>query len=159
VAQDAPVFDFGYIALEDVQIGAADRHRVDADDRVFCVAQCRLGDVAPRVAAKAVVAECLHDVPLKRLVERAYCLDERVVVAVAEVIVHADNAGGRAHRIQRGRDERSPFDLAGQGDDRVVHGDVDGRGVDAELSGEQVLEMRVDRFVVAEEGRAVGPTA
>jgi hypothetical protein len=140
VAQDAPVFDFGYIALEDVQIGAADRHRVDADDRVFCVAQCRLGDVAPRVAAKAVVAECLHDVPLMRLVKRAYCL------TVAEVIVHADNAGGRAHRIQRGRDERSPFDLAGQGDDRVVHGDVDGRGVDAELSGEQVLDMRVDRL-------------
>ena len=37
VAEDAPVGDLGDVALQDVQVGAADRDRVDADDRVGVV--------------------------------------------------------------------------------------------------------------------------
>jgi hypothetical protein len=63
VAEDAPVGNLRHVALEDVQVGAADGHRVDPDDRVLGIAQGWLGDVAPRVAAGAMVGERFHDLP------------------------------------------------------------------------------------------------
>jgi hypothetical protein len=63
VTEDAPVGNLRHVTLEDVQVGAADGHRVDSDDRVLGIAQSRLGDVAPGVAAGAVVGERLHDLP------------------------------------------------------------------------------------------------
>jgi hypothetical protein len=60
VAQDPPVRDLGYVALQDVQVGAADRHRVHAHDRVRVGTDLRLGDVLPRLAPRPVIHECLH---------------------------------------------------------------------------------------------------
>jgi hypothetical protein len=60
VAQDAPVRDLGYVALQDVQVGAANRHRIHAHDHVRIGTDLRLGDVLPRLAPRPVIHECLH---------------------------------------------------------------------------------------------------
>ena len=52
VAEDAPVGHLGNVALQDVQVGAADRDRVDADDRVGVVDDHRLGDLLPRLVVR-----------------------------------------------------------------------------------------------------------
>lgn len=50
----------GDVALEDVQVGAADRDAVDADDGVVGALDGRVRDVLPGPAAGTVVDECLH---------------------------------------------------------------------------------------------------
>ncbi|EME65435.1 dehydrogenase [Rhodococcus ruber BKS 20-38] len=60
VAEDAPVGDLGDVAAEDVQVGAADGDRVDADDRVGGVRDSGVGDVLPGAFARTVEHQCLH---------------------------------------------------------------------------------------------------
>ena len=60
VAEDASVGDLGDVALQDVQIGAADRDGVDAHDRVGVVDDHRHRDVLPRLVLRTVIHECLH---------------------------------------------------------------------------------------------------
>jgi hypothetical protein len=47
VAEDRARLNLGHVALEDVQVGAADRGRVDADDRVRRLLDRRVGDLVP----------------------------------------------------------------------------------------------------------------
>ena len=49
VAEDPPGGDGRDVTLEDVQVGAADRHGVDPDDRVGVVDERRLGHLLPRL--------------------------------------------------------------------------------------------------------------
>ena len=52
VAEDPAVGDGGHVAFEDVQVGAADRHRVDAHDRVGVVLDDRVRDFLPALVAR-----------------------------------------------------------------------------------------------------------
>ena len=60
VAEDAAVGHRGDVALEDVQVGAADRDGVDPHDRVGVVDDDRRGDLLPRLLPGAVVHDCAH---------------------------------------------------------------------------------------------------
>ena len=60
VAEDPSRFHLGHVALEDVQIGAADGDRVDPDDHVLRVLEVGQRDIDPRLAAGAVVHERFH---------------------------------------------------------------------------------------------------
>jgi hypothetical protein len=60
VAEHPPVGHRGHVALEDVQVGAADRGRVDADHDVGRVHDGGVGDVLPALAARTVIDERLH---------------------------------------------------------------------------------------------------
>jgi hypothetical protein len=63
VAEDAPVCHLRRVALEYVQVGAADRHRVDPHDRIGVVLDGGVRDVFPVLAAGAVVNQRLHGGP------------------------------------------------------------------------------------------------
>jgi hypothetical protein len=63
VAQDPAVRDGRDVALEDVQVGAADGGRVDLRDDVGGVPQDRVGDVLPDLVAGSVIDERLHGEP------------------------------------------------------------------------------------------------
>ena len=60
VAEDRAGRGLGHVALEDVQVGAADRGGVDAHDRVGRLDQGRVGDRVPTALAGAVIDEGLH---------------------------------------------------------------------------------------------------
>ena len=60
VAEDAAVGHRGHVALEDVQVGAADGGRVDPHDRVGVVDDHRVGDLFPGLLPGSVVDECSH---------------------------------------------------------------------------------------------------
>src|SRR5262249_15822395 len=60
VAEDAPLGHCRHVALEDVQIRAADRGRVDLDDHVGRLLDARIGDRVPRLFTGSAVYECLH---------------------------------------------------------------------------------------------------
>ncbi len=60
VAQDAAVGHRGHVALEDVQVRAADGHRVDPDDGVGVVADDGVRDLLPGRATGTVVDDCMH---------------------------------------------------------------------------------------------------
>jgi hypothetical protein len=60
VAEDPPVGHRGDVAFEDVEIGAADRHGVDADDGVGVVDDRGLGHIFPSLLTRPVIHECLH---------------------------------------------------------------------------------------------------
>src|SRR3954451_6526017 len=64
MAEDAPRGDGRHIAFQDVQVGSADRHQVDADDRIGVVDDAWVWYLLPCLLAWAVVDECLHDGPL-----------------------------------------------------------------------------------------------
>lgn len=66
VAQDAARFHLRYVALEDVQVGAADGHRVNADDDVRVRFQIWVWHLVPAALAGAVVDECVHEILLDR---------------------------------------------------------------------------------------------
>ena len=55
-----PAVHLGHVALEDVQVGAADRHGVDADDGIGVVDDRRVGDLLPVGLTGTVVDECVH---------------------------------------------------------------------------------------------------
>lgn len=59
VAEDRARRHLGDVALEDVQIGAADRRAADADDRVSRFLDRRVRDEFPRLLARAVIDERL----------------------------------------------------------------------------------------------------
>ncbi len=61
MAEHTSVGDGGDVAFEDVEIGAADRGRVDTDDRVGVVDDHRVGRLLPCLVAGAMVNERLHD--------------------------------------------------------------------------------------------------
>ena len=61
VAEDPPVGHRGHVALQNVQIGAADRHGVDPDDRVGVRDDARLRHLFPGLAPWAVVNKRSHD--------------------------------------------------------------------------------------------------
>ena len=63
VAEDAAVGDGRYITLEDVQVGATDRDRVDPDDRVRVVDDHRVWDFFPRLVPGSVVDDSKHGEP------------------------------------------------------------------------------------------------
>jgi hypothetical protein len=63
VAEDPPVGDRGDVAVQDVQVGAADRGGVDPDDDVGRFPHGGVRDVLPGLVARTVVDECLHLVP------------------------------------------------------------------------------------------------
>ena len=58
--QDSTCLDLGDVALEDVQVGATDRDRVDPDDDVGVGLQLRVGDLLPAPLAGSVIDECVH---------------------------------------------------------------------------------------------------
>ena len=60
VPEDPAVGDGRDVALEDVQVGAADRHRIDADDGVGVVDDDGLRDFLPGLLARTVVHDGLH---------------------------------------------------------------------------------------------------
>src|SRR5690606_27185415 len=64
VTQYAPGLDGGDVAVEDVQVGAADGDAVDADDGIVGVRDRGIRNVLPRPATRAVVNERLHRRPL-----------------------------------------------------------------------------------------------
>jgi hypothetical protein len=72
VPQDAARFAAGQIALEDVQIGAADGRPCDLDDRIRRRLDFWLRMVFPALLARAVIDERLHRGPfvLRRLARR-----------------------------------------------------------------------------------------
>ncbi len=60
VAQGAPGLDGGHIALEDVQIGAAEGGVGDAHHGIRGMLDARLGFVLPDPLARPVIDECFH---------------------------------------------------------------------------------------------------
>ena len=63
VPEDPALGHGGHVALEDVQVGPADRGGVDPHDRVAGLEQHGVGDLVPALDVRTVVDECLHDVP------------------------------------------------------------------------------------------------
>ena len=61
VAEDASLGDGGDVALQDVQVGAADRRGVDPNDHVRRLQDRGIRYLFPRFLAGAVVDERLHD--------------------------------------------------------------------------------------------------
>ncbi len=76
VAEDRPRRHLGDVALEDVQIGTADRRRVDAHDRVGRIDDRRVGHGIPGSLAWAVVHERLH-VDLRVGYDKSSCARDR----------------------------------------------------------------------------------
>ena len=66
VAEDPAVGHRGHVALQDVQVGAADRGRVDADDHVGRLLDRGVRDVLPGLRARTVVDQRLHRRPPSR---------------------------------------------------------------------------------------------
>ena len=64
VAENAAVADRRDVSLEDVKIGAADRHGVHSNDGVGVGLELRVRNVLPGLPAGAVINESLHLVPL-----------------------------------------------------------------------------------------------
>ena len=64
MTEDPSGLDLWYIALEDVQICAADGHRVDADDGIGGFSDRRLGNILPRTLARTEVDQTPHCSPL-----------------------------------------------------------------------------------------------
>src|SRR5581483_12051058 len=64
VAEDRARRHLGDVALEDVQVGAADRRAADADDRVGRRLDRRVRHELPGLLARAVIDERLHRVSL-----------------------------------------------------------------------------------------------
>ena len=64
VAEDRARSHLGHVALEDVQIGAADRRARDLDDRVGRSFDLRVRSGFPGLFAWAVIDECLHRILL-----------------------------------------------------------------------------------------------
>ena len=60
VAEDRPGLDLGHVALEDVQVGPADRGRVDADDRVRRLLEAGIRDSSQERCAGTVVDQSFH---------------------------------------------------------------------------------------------------
>src|SRR4029077_1651885 len=60
VTEDRARLDLGDVALEDVEVCAADRGRVDADDCVGWILNGRVGLLFPSAKPRPVVDECLH---------------------------------------------------------------------------------------------------
>jgi hypothetical protein len=60
VAENPSVRDGWHVALEDVQVRAADGRGVDPDDRIGGVLDGRIGDLFPRLGGGTVVDQCLH---------------------------------------------------------------------------------------------------
>src|SRR5262249_49923146 len=60
VAENRPGLHFGHVALEDVQVGAADRRRVDPDDDVGRRLEFGIGPFLPAPLVGPVVDERLH---------------------------------------------------------------------------------------------------
>ena len=60
VAEDPARADLGHVAGQDVQVGAADRGRVDPHDHVAFVGDLRVGDFLPGPLAGSVVHERTH---------------------------------------------------------------------------------------------------
>src|SRR5207253_131608 len=60
VAENRARPHLGDVALEDVEVGPADRRGVDADDRVRRLPDRRVGRLLPGLLARAVVDERLH---------------------------------------------------------------------------------------------------
>jgi len=60
VAEDAAIRDGGHIAMQNVQVGAADRGGVNLDHDVGRFPDGRIGDVFPRLLARSVVYEGFH---------------------------------------------------------------------------------------------------
>ena len=60
VAEDPAGLHVGHVAAENVQVGAADRDRVDLDDRVARVDDLRVRDVGPGLCCRAAVHQCFH---------------------------------------------------------------------------------------------------
>jgi hypothetical protein len=63
VAEDEAVLALGDVALEDVQVAAADRDAEDSDDRGGWPPEHRLRCVVPALLARPVINECFHDRP------------------------------------------------------------------------------------------------
>ena len=61
VTEDPARRDLGNVALEDVQVGAADRDRLDPHNGIQIVPRHRIGDLVPGHRAFTVVHECAHD--------------------------------------------------------------------------------------------------
>ena len=89
VAEDRSRLHLGHVALEDVQVGAADSGRVDPDDRVGRLENFRVGNDFPCPLARSVVDEGFHVVDLR------LSLSWSLATAVAGFI------GGDAHRSFR----------------------------------------------------------
>ena len=70
VAEDRPGRRLGHVALEDVQVGAADRRGVDPHDRIGRVDDRRVIDRVPATFAGAVVHESLHLVCLPSVADK-----------------------------------------------------------------------------------------
>jgi hypothetical protein len=60
VTEDGARLYRGHIALEDVQVGAADRGSVDLDDRVGRRLDGRVGDGVPGALSGTVIDQSLH---------------------------------------------------------------------------------------------------
>jgi len=59
--------DLRNVSTQNVEVGAADRHGVDADDRIGVVFDLGIGNRLPSLAARPVVHECLHRAPSRPL--------------------------------------------------------------------------------------------
>ena len=59
VAEDPARRDRRDVALQDVQVGAADRDRIDPNDGVGVLDNCRLRDLLPRLVAGTVIDDAL----------------------------------------------------------------------------------------------------
>ena len=60
VPENASRRRLGNVALQDVQIGSADRGRIHSRDDVAIVFDLRVRDFAPALAARSLVHECVH---------------------------------------------------------------------------------------------------
>ena len=89
VTEDPSVGHRGHVALEDVQVGTADRGRVDADDRVGAVDDHRCRRPPPMPSSGAVVHERFH----------GWCPPSA-------------GTGRRSHGAPDGRGRPGPFDPA-----------------------------------------------
>ena len=64
VTEDPAGGDRRDVTFQDVEVGAADRHRIDADDGVGVIDDARLGNLLPRLVTWSVVDDCIHGVVL-----------------------------------------------------------------------------------------------
>jgi len=61
VAQNTSFFNLGNVALEDVQVGAADGGGINASNHISGFKDGRIRNFLPRPLACAVVNNCLHN--------------------------------------------------------------------------------------------------
>jgi hypothetical protein len=64
VTEDPAWCNSRHVALQDVQIGPTDRSRVDPYDCIRRPLNLRLGHIAPRLLARAVIHKRFHGAPL-----------------------------------------------------------------------------------------------